>query len=217
MTDRSGLFVAFEGGEGAGKSTQVLLLDGWFRARGIGPLLTREPGGTPAGERIRAIVLDPASSLTPRAEALLYAADRAHHVESVVRPALIAGDVVISDRYVDSSLAYQGAGRALAMPQVRQLSEWATGGLLPDLTVVLDVDPAAGLARAAGHRSPDRMEQESLAFHQRVRSGFLELAAADADRYLVLDATRPADELAATVRDRLAPAVVGLRARQVSS
>lgn len=201
----SGLFIAFEGGEGAGKSTQVALLDGWLRSIGITARLTREPGATPAGERIRAIVLDPESSLTARAEALLYAADRAHHVETVLRPVLSAGGVVISDRYVDSSLAYQGAGRALCMQEVRQVSEWATGGLLPHLTVVLDIDPATGLARAAGHRSPDRIERESVPFHERVRRGFRELAAADADRYLVLDASGDPDGLAATVRDRLAP------------
>lgn len=209
----SGLFVAFEGGEGAGKSTQVARLDGWLQEQGISARLTREPGATPAGERIRAIVLDPTSSLTPRAEALLYAADRAQHVETVIRPVLAAGGVVISDRYVDSSLAYQGAGRALSLPKVRQVSEWATGGLVPDLTVVLDIEPVAGLARAAGHRSPDRIEQESLAFHERVRAGFCELAAADPARYLVLDASGDPDELAGTVRGRLAPVVRLLAAR----
>ncbi|MGI8693746.1 MAG: dTMP kinase [Geodermatophilaceae bacterium] len=200
----TGLFVAFEGGEGAGKSTQVALLDGWLRANGITARLTREPGATPAGERIRAIVLDPASSLSPRAEALLYAADRAHHVETVVRPVLAAGGVVISDRYVDSSLAYQGAGRSLAVADVRQVSDWATGGLLPHLTVVLDIDPAAGLARAAGHGSPDRIEQESVHFHERVRAGFRELAGADPDRYLVLDGSAEPGDVAAAVRDRVA-------------
>jgi dTMP kinase len=203
----SGLFVAFEGGEGAGKSTQVARLDSWLQDNGIAACLTREPGGTPAGERIRAILLDPGSSLTPRAEALLYAADRAHHVETVLRPVLSAGGVVISDRYVDSSLAYQGAGRALTMTEVRRVSDWATGGLRPHLTVVLDIDPAVGLARAAGQRSPDRIEQESVAFHGRVRAGFCQLAAADPARYLVLDASRDPDELACAVRDRLAPTV----------
>lgn len=199
----TGLFVAFEGGEGAGKSTQVALLDRWLMARGIRARLTREPGATPAGERIRVILLDPESSLTPRAEALLYAADRAHHVETVVRPVLAAGGVVISDRYVDSSLAYQGGGRALAAADVRQLSDWATGGLMPDLTVVLDLDASIGLARAAGHRSPDRIERESVAFHERVRAGFLELAAADPGRYLVVDATAEPGQVAAAVRRRV--------------
>jgi len=203
----SGLFIAFEGGEGAGKSTQVRLLHGWLSANGVTARLTREPGATPVGERIRAIVLDPSSSLTPRAEMLLYAADRAQHVETVLRPTLAAGGVVISDRYADSSLAYQGAGRVLSMEQVQQASEWATGGLLPDLTVVLDIDAATGLTRAAQHRDPDRIEQESVGFHERVRASFRRLAEADPDRYLVLDAAGPPDDLAAAVRDRLAPAL----------
>lgn len=210
-----GLFVAFEGGEGAGKSTQVALLDSWLRGLGITALLTREPGATPAGKQIRAIVLDPASSLTPRAEALLYAADRAHHVETVLLPALAAG-VVVSDRYVDSSLAYQGAGRALPMPLLLQVSDWATDGLRPNLTVVLDIDPAVGLARAAGHRSPDRIERESVAFHERVRACFLDLAADDPDRYLVLDASAAPQDLAAAVRDRLASALPTLDATPIS-
>lgn len=199
----TGLFIAFEGGEGAGKSTQVALLDSWLRARGITARLTREPGATPAGERIRAILLDPASALTDRAEALLYAADRAHHVETVLRPVLAAGGVVISDRYVDSSLAYQGAGRALKLAEVREMSDWATGGLVPDLTVLLDVEPATGLGRAAGRQSPDRIEQESLAFHQRVRAGFRGLAAEEPDRYLVLDGAGAPQAVAAAVRSRV--------------
>lgn len=211
MGNAPGLFVVFEGGEGAGKSTQVALLDSWLRTIGTTARLTREPGATPAGERIRAIVLDPDSALTPWAEALLYAADRAQHVETVLRPVLAAGGVVISDRYVDSSLAYQGAGRALAMRHVQQLSYWATEGLRPDLTVVLDIDPAVGLARAAGHGRPDRIEQESVAFHERVRAGFRDLAAADPGHYLVLDASGDPDELAAAVRDRLTPLLAGLR------
>ncbi|HVC72372.1 MAG TPA: dTMP kinase, partial [Mycobacteriales bacterium] len=148
------------------------------------------------------ILLDsPDGSLTPRAEALLFAADRAHHVDTVIRPALDRGDVVITDRYVDSSLAYQGAGRALAMDDIRRLSRWATGGLRPDLTVLLDVDPQVGLerARAAGH-GRDRVERESLEFHQRVRDGFLALADATPDHYLVIDAGGHPETVATLIR-----------------
>ena len=169
---------------------------------------TREPGATPAGARIRSIVLDKPDDeddapLAPRAEALLYAADRAHHVATVITPALQRGAVVLSDRYIDSSLAYQGAGRTLPPEEVAWLSRWATGGLKPDLVVLLDIDPAIGLARAARRSHADRLEAESLAFHQRVRQAFRDLAAADPDRYLVVDATQPVDVIAFTVRDRI--------------
>jgi dTMP kinase len=199
----SGLFVVFEGGEGAGKSTQVQRLAALLEAQGHEVVVTREPGATPVGTKIRALLLDPATRLSPRAEALLYAADRAQHVATVVQPALDRGAVVISDRYVDSSLAYQGAGRALDHEEVAELSRWATGGLRPDVTLLLDVDPAVGLARATG--SPDRIEQESLEFHQAVRSGFLALAAADPDRYLVVSATRSPDEVHAALVARVVP------------
>jgi len=199
----TGLFVAFEGGEGAGKTVQLGLLAGWLQAAGRRVRLTREPGATPAGERIRGIVLDPGSRLTPRAEALLYAADRAEHVESVLLPALAAGEIVLSDRYVDSTLAYQGAGRALDRCEVQRLNDWATGGLRPDLTVLLDLDPTVGLTRAGGRRSLDRIEQESLAFHHRVRAEFLRLAATEPARYLVLDGGDEPDPLAGAVRHRL--------------
>jgi dTMP kinase len=203
----SGAFVVFEGGEGAGKSTQVAALAEALRHRGREVVVTREPGATDVGERIRGLVLGGttgAMPLSPRAEALLYAADRAHHVATVVRPALARGAVVISDRYVDSSLAYQGAGRTLPVDEVSWLSAWATGGLKPDLVVLLDVEPAAGLARVAARGvSPDRLEGESLDFHERVRDAFLDLAAADPKRYLVLDATGPVEEIAATVAQRV--------------
>jgi len=208
-----GVFVVFEGGEGAGKSTQVALLADALRARGREVLVTREPGATEIGARIRRLLLesrvDPdsaigAAALTPRAEALLYAADRAHHVASVVRPALTRGQIVISDRYVDSSLAYQGAGRTLPVDEVSWLSAWATGGLKPDLVVLLDVDPTVGLDRVSGRTdAPDAMESESTAFHERVRYGFLDLAAADPARYLVLDAAKPPDEINAVVLARV--------------
>jgi dTMP kinase len=198
-----GLFVVFEGGEGAGKSTQVQRLATALTDQGYDVVVTREPGATPAGARIRALLLDPATTLAPRAEALLYAADRAQHVANVVLPALARGAVVISDRYVDSSLAYQGAGRALDVAEVRALSEWATEKLVPALTLLLDVDPSAGLGRATG--SPDRIEQESLSFHRAVRQGFLDLAAEHPDRYLVVDATLSPDEVHARVLARLTP------------
>lgn len=195
----SGLFVAFEGGEGGGKSTQASLLAGWLRESGREVVLTREPGGTPLGVRIREIVLDTATAgLGPRAEAMLYAADRAHHVAVVVRPALAGGAVVVTDRYVDSSVAYQGAGRGLWAADVAGISAWATEGLRPDLTVLLDVDPAVGLRRFT---SPaDRLESEPLEFHRRVRAGFLALAEADPTRYLVLPADDPVDVLAGRIR-----------------
>jgi dTMP kinase len=205
-----GLFVAFEGGEGTGKSTQAGLLLDWLGLREIPAVRTSEPGGTPPGARIRALLLDPATGdLAPRAEALLYAADRAHHVHAVVRPALDAGEVVVTDRYVDSSLAYQGAGRALALEEVRRLSDWATGGLVPDLTVLLDLPPEEGLQRAAGRAAADRLEAESLEFHRRVRDTFRALAAAEPHRYLVLDAGRPAEEIAEAVRARVAARLPG--------
>jgi dTMP kinase len=199
-----GLFVAFEGGEGAGKSTQVRLLCEWLTAQGRAARATFEPGGTPAGAAVRAIVLDRAhTGLSPRAEALLYAADRAQHAHAVLHPALAAGEVVVTDRYVDSSLAYQGAGRTIGLDDVAAISRWATQGLRPDLTVLLDLPPETGLARARGRAVADRLESESLEFHQRVRDTFRTLAAAEPARYLVLDATRGVDELAADVRERV--------------
>ncbi|MEV1147330.1 dTMP kinase, partial [Micromonospora sp. NPDC049799] len=202
----AGLFVVFEGGEGAGKSTQLAALADRLRDAGRDVVVTREPGATTVGDRIRSLLLgQPGSDApSPRAEALLYAADRAHHVATVVRPALVRGSVVISDRYVDSSLAYQGAGRTLPVDEVSWLSSWATGGLKPDLVVLLDVDPRTGLSRvAARSEGPDRLEAESVTFHERVRYAFLDLAANDPKRYLVLDASRPVEELAEAVATRV--------------
>jgi len=195
------VFIAFEGGEGVGKSTQLRRAAAWLRERGNDVVETREPGGTPLGAQLRALVLDPSASITPRAEALLYAADRAQHVDTVIRPALDAGAIVLTDRYVDSTLAYQGAGRGLS--DARAITDWATGGLLPDLTVLLDLDPVAGLDRAGARSAPDRVEGASLAFHQAVRAGFLALAADEPDRYAVIDAGQPEDEVAAAVREAL--------------
>lgn len=197
----SGLFVCFEGGEGAGKSTQSRLLRDWLVERGERVLLTFEPGDTAVGKELRRIVLDPATGeLSPRTEALLYAADKAEHVDHVVLPALARGEVVITDRYVDSALAYQGAGRTLEVEEVEAVNRWATGDLRPHLTVVLDLEPQAGLGRFAER---DRIEAQSLEFHQRVRQGFLDLAAADPDHYVVLDARAPVEEIAAAIRARV--------------
>jgi dTMP kinase len=205
VTAPRGLFVAFEGGEGVGKSTQITRAAAWLRATGREVLPTREPGGTPLGEELRRLVLDPDSHhVTPRAEALLYAADRAHHVDTVIRPALEAGTVVLTDRYIDSTLAYQGAGRGLSVTEARVITAWATDGLLPDLTVLLDLDPVVGLRRAGARSSLDRLEAASPAFHQAVRDGFLALAQEAPDRYLVIDAQLDADVIAAHVKDALA-------------
>ncbi|HVS69207.1 MAG TPA: dTMP kinase [Mycobacteriales bacterium] len=200
----SGLFIAFEGGEGAGKSTQVQLLAEKLRAAGHEVVVTFEPGATEIGTKLRQVLLDRSSvGISPESEALLYAADRAQHVAAVIRPALARGAIVVTDRYIDSSLAYQGAGRALAETEVRRLSVWATGGLLPDLTVVLDLSPEIGLRRRGG--PGDRLEDESLAFHQRVRAGFLQLAAHHRDRYLVIDATQDSARIHEEISARLKP------------
>jgi dTMP kinase len=195
-----GCFIAFEGGEGAGKSTQERLLAEALIDLGFSVVRTREPGGTPAGEAMRHVVLSPEfAGLDARAEALLFAASRGEHVARVIRPALERGDVVICDRYIDSSVAYQGHGRDLGAARVRDLSLWATRDLLPDLTVLLDIDPQVGLSRVS---DPDRLEAEPLSYHQHVRDAFLVIAADDPDRYLVLDATRPMDGLAAVILER---------------
>jgi dTMP kinase len=213
-----GVLIAFEGGEGAGKSTQVRRLQEWLTSEGLVARATFEPGATPSGAGIRAIVLDRAhTGIAPRSEALLYAADRAQHVHEVMRPALEAGEVVITDRFVDSSLAYQGAGRTIPMDDVRMLSRWATGGLEPDLTILLDLPPEDGLARARGRAVADRLESESLDFHQRVRQTFRALAEADPDRYLVLDARQSPEALAAAIRVRIADLLSGLPLQQLAS
>ncbi|WP_338104927.1 dTMP kinase [Modestobacter muralis] len=211
-----GVFIAFEGGEGAGKSTQVRRLQEWLTEEGLVARTTREPGGTALGGKIRAMLLDPASTgISPRAEALMYAADRAQHVHEVLRPALDAGEVVITDRFVDSSLAYQGAGRTIPMDDVRSISRWATQGLRPDLTVLLDLPPEIGLARARGRATADRLESESLDFHLRVRHTFHALAEAEPDRYLVLDARQTLEELAAAIRVRVSTLLEGLPLQQL--
>jgi dTMP kinase len=199
---RRGLFIAFEGGEGAGKTTQARLLGIWLREQGYDVIATHEPGATKIGMRLRALLLDTShTGLSPRAETLMYAADRAEHVESVIAPALERGTVVVSDRYVDSSIAYQGRGRNQPVSEVAGLNKWATGGVEPDLTILLDLPPAVGLSRRA--RSADRLEAEPLEFHKRVRDGFLAQAAAAPERYLVLDATQPSGELSVQIQDRV--------------
>lgn len=202
-----GLFVVFEGGDGVGKSTQSRLLADWLSAAGHEVVLTFEPGDTAAGAKMRAIVLDPATGdLAPWAEALLYAADKAHHLYAVVEPALRRGAVVISDRYVDSMLAYQGAGRVLDLEQVEQVARWATGDRRPDLTVLLDLDPAHGVA---GIVEKDRLEGAGDEFHRRVRQYFLALAARDPDHYLILPARDDVAAIAAAVRSRVVSILSG--------
>ncbi|MGH1547746.1 dTMP kinase [Leifsonia poae] len=200
-----GLFITLEGGDGTGKSTQAALLEEWLTGLGRTVVRTREPGGTDAGVEIREIVLHHRGDIAPRAEALLYAADRAHHVATVVRPALARGEVVLQDRYLDSSVAYQGAGRVLDAQEIRELSLWAAEGLLPDLTILLDLDEDAARARLDASRTRyDRLEAERSDFHARVRAGYLALAEAEPERFLVVDAGRPVDEIAADIRERLA-------------
>ncbi|MGB0100603.1 MAG: dTMP kinase [Nocardioides sp.] len=199
----TGVFVCFEGGEGSGKSTQSRRLADWLEREGYAALLTFEPGDTAVGRTLREIVLSPETGeLSDRTEALLYAADKSEHVDTVVAPALARGEVVITDRYVDSMLAYQGAGRALDLAEVEDVARWATHDLRPHLTVVLDLEPEHGLGR---FEERDRIEGESLEFHQRVRDGFLRMAKADPDHYLVLDARSAVDEITDQVRAAVVP------------
>jgi dTMP kinase len=198
----AGLLIAFEGGEGSGKTTQARLTSIWLRELGYDVETTREPGATKVGMRLRALLLDTAhTGMSARAEALMYAADRAEHVDGVITPALERGAIVITDRYVDSSLAYQGAGRNLPVDEIARINSWATGGRVPNLTILLDMDPLAGLNRRA--RSADRLEAEPADFHLRVRAGFLALAHADPDHYLVLDADRPPEEITRDIQNRI--------------
>ena len=185
--------MTLEGGDAAGKTTQAEALDAWCTAQGRRVVRTREPGGTDLGVGVRDLVLHRAGPVAPRAEALLYAADRAQHVATVVRPALARGDVVLQDRYLDSSVAYQGVGRQLDPAEVRELSMWATERLLPDLTVLLDLDPAAARARRADRTVWDRLEAEHDDFHARVRAAFLDLAATEPGRFVVVDAAQPVE------------------------
>ena len=198
----SGLFIAFEGGEGAGKTTQARLVAIWLREQGYDVVTTHEPGATKIGMRLRALLLDTThAGMSAHCEALLYAADRAEHVAKVIEPALERGAVVITDRYIDSSLAYQGAGRGQAIADIASLNSWATDGREPDLTVLLDMDPAEGLSRRT--RSADRLEAEPLDFHRRVRAGFLTLARSKPEHYLTIDATAPLGVITEQIKDRI--------------
>ena len=200
-TTTPGLFVVFEGGDGVGKSTQVVELVSRLRNRRIEPVVTRQPGGTPIGEKLRELLLDPGHpELTARTEALVYAADKAQHVEEVILPALAQGKVVVCDRYVDSMIAYQGAGRVLDLTEVEQVARWATGGLRPDLTVLLDIDPAEAVANI---RQQDRLEAAGLDFHRRAREHFLRLAGEDPERYLVLGARGSRKNIAEKVAEKV--------------
>jgi len=199
----AGLFITLEGGDGSGKSTQSGILVDWLERAGRTVVVTREPGGTALGEELRAIVLHRRGDIAPRAEALIYAADRAHHVATKVRPALERGEIVVQDRYLDSSVAYQGAGRVLDGTEVRNLSLWAAEGLLPDLTILLDLHEDDGRERMAERTTYDRLEAEKGDFHARVRAGYLALTKAEPARFLVIDAREPVETIAAAIRARV--------------
>ena len=204
----AGLFVTFEGGDASGKTTQIGLLADWLKEQGKTVVVTREPGGSDLGNELRDIVLHRRGFIAPRAEALIYAADRAHHIHEVVRPALARGEVVLQDRYLDSSVAYQGAGRVLDPSEVREVSLWATEGLMPDVTVLLDVPADIGLARQASEeRAYDRLEAEALEFHERVRDSYLAIAQENPDRVVVIDGTAAIDEVHRAVLERVSQAL----------
>ena len=208
-TPDPGLFISFEGGDGVGKTTQIRILADLLTAADVDHILTREPGGTELGVEIRRLLLH-GGHVAPRAEALLYAADRAHHIATRVRPALERGAVVLADRYLDSSVAYQGAARSLGPQEVRDLSLWATEGLLPDLTILLDGDPGLAERRTTGRGAKDRLEQEGDAFRAALRQQFLALARAEPERFVVVDADRSVDQVA---DDVIEAAVVAVRRR----
>jgi dTMP kinase len=210
----TGLFITLEGGDGSGKSTQSALLATWLEEHGHTVVLSREPGGTELGLELRDIILHRRGYIDPRAEALLYAADRAHNIATKVRPALTRGDIVLQDRYIDSSVAYQGAGRVLDPAEIRGVSFWATEGLQPDLTILLDLDERVSQERLKERTKYDRLEEEKQEFHARVRSGYLELAAAEPERFLVLQATDTVETLAAAIRERVAELLAGQSSEQ---
>ena len=200
----AGLFISFEGIDGVGKSTQADLLEGFLREQGRSVVRTLEPGGTELGQEIRHLLLHRKGDVAPRAEALLYAADRAHHVATKIRPALARDEVVITDRYLDSSVAYQGAGRVLNQEEVREISMFAVENLLPDLTILLDLDAATSMARRAKTgNEPDRLEREKVEFFEAVRAGYLQLAAAEPERFIVIPATQTIEQIQTQIRARL--------------
>ena len=190
-------FISFEGGDGAGKTTQITLLAQHIESTGADVVVTREPGGTKLGQEIRQALLH-GEDMSPRTEALLYSADRAHHAATVIRPALERGATVITDRFADSSVAYQGAARELGTDEIRDLNTWAVDGLTPELTILLDLDPEIGSERVGAEK--DRLELEGAAFHRRVRETFLDMARAEPDRFIVIDANKPVEEIAADIR-----------------
>lgn len=200
----SALFITFEGIDGVGKSTQANLLEEYLRSLGHDIVRTFEPGGTELGLEIRQMLLHRKGDVSPRAEALLYAADRAHHVETKIKPALARGQIVMSDRYLDSSVAYQGAGRELSMEDIRGISIWASGGLLPNLTILLDLDATTARARRNGTgEAPDRLEREKIEFFEATRQAFLQLARNEPDRFLVVDASQTVEQMQAQIRARV--------------
>ena len=200
----TGLFITFEGGDGSGKTTQINLLASWLESEGHTVVITREPGGTDLGTELRNIILHREGFIAPRAEALLYAADRSHHIHTLVRPALQRGEIVVQDRYLDSSVAYQGAGRVLDPTEVRNISLWATENLMPDLTVVLDVPASVAKERqTAGERQYDRLEAEAEDFHTRVRESYLALAAEEPGRFLVIDGESSIEEIHQAIVDKV--------------
>ena len=204
----AGVFITFEGGDGSGKTTQIHLLQKWLSDNGHTVVVTREPGGTDLGNQLRDIILHSTGFIAPRAEALLYAADRSHHIHTLVRPALERGDVVVQDRYFDSSVAYQGAGRVLDATEVRELSLWATERLMPHLTILLDVPADVAKARQLGdERRFDRLEAEAQDFHERVRESYLALAEAEPDRFLVLDGTGSVESIHQVITTRVSDVV----------
>ncbi|NLV40669.1 MAG: dTMP kinase [Candidatus Hydrogenedentes bacterium] len=199
-----GLFITLEGVEGCGKTTQLHLLAGHLERRGCRVVTTREPGGTPLAEALRGLLLDPATgAISPLSELMMYAAARAQHVHAVIRPALERGDVVLCDRFCDSTLAYQGGGRGLAPDQIRTLNSLATGGLAPDCTLLLDLPAEDGLARSGKRGVLDRIEGESADFHHRVRAAFLDIARAEPERITIIDASAPVEEVSTAVRLRV--------------
>jgi dTMP kinase len=208
-TPRRGLFITLEGGEGSGKSTQAQALKALLEDAGRNVTVTREPAGCPLGQRVRELLNDRALKLAPWSEFLLFAAARAQHVAEVIRPALDRRDVVICDRFGDSSVAYQGYGRGLSIDDVRDVNRMATRGLVPDLTVLLNVPVETGLGRKAGEKAPDRIGQEGAQFHERVRQGYLAMAAQEPDRFLVRDGTLPPEEITRTIRRRLESLLLG--------
>jgi dTMP kinase len=204
------VFISFEGGDGSGKSTQAQKLAQYFRDSGRDVLLTREPGGTALGAKLRDLLQGLSLEITPQAELLLYAADRTQHVKEVIRPALEAGKVVICDRYCDATVAYQGYGRKMDLELIQRINEWVTQGILPRLTLLLDIEPEIGLGRIVGSRKPlDRLEREKAEFHQRVRDGYLKLAAQQSHRFKIIPAEGDISTVGSYILEQVKPLLKG--------